>query len=229
VVACRRAPRFHPLLWQEKAIGKGDSVQRWIALVALLVGGTAIAVIVVASGGDDRQPPRGSEPSSQGQAKPGRTETGTPPGSSRGTAGRRGSAAPGRSGRGERAAARREARARQGRPTRRRPGRLGTPTGGTPPALQPSGGPRGASVYTIVVQGGGAIGGVQRINLRKDDRVRLIVQSDVADVVQIPGYGLARRVRPGGSARFYFDASKQGLYAIELAGGRTRIGVLSVN
>jgi hypothetical protein len=80
-----------------------------------------------------------------------------------------------------------------------------------------------------VVEGGGPVGGVQRINFRKDERVRLIVRSDTDEVVEIPGYGLSRRVFAGGSARFYFETSKEGLFEIELENGRTRIGVMSVD
>jgi hypothetical protein len=55
------------------------------------------------------------------------------------------------------------------------------------------------------------------------------VQSDTDEVVEIPGYGLTRRARAGDSARFYFKASKEGLFAIELARGETRIGVLQID
>jgi hypothetical protein len=78
------------------------------------------------------------------------------------------------------------------------------------------------------VAGGAPVGGVQRVNFPKDDRVRLIVRSDTDEVVEIPGYRLSRRVRAGGTARFYFETSKEGLFAIELIQGRTRIGVLAV-
>jgi hypothetical protein len=83
-------------------------------------------------------------------------------------------------------------------------------------------------VYTIVVAGGGPVGGVQQIRFRPNDRVRLIVQSDTANVVQVPGYGISRRVRAGGSARIYFETSKKGLFSIELADGHARIGVMTV-
>jgi hypothetical protein len=78
------------------------------------------------------------------------------------------------------------------------------------------------------VVGGAPVGGVQRIRFPRDDRVRLIVSSDTDEVVEIPGYGLTRRVSAGGTARFYFETSKEGLFEIELKEGQTRIGVLAV-
>lgn len=58
--------------------------------------------------------------------------------------------------------------------------------------------------------------------------MRLIVHSDTDQVVEIPGYGLKRRVQAGESARFYFETSKQGLFEIQLERGKALIGVLEV-
>ena len=57
---------------------------------------------------------------------------------------------------------------------------------------------------TINLSGGSAVGGVQRIRFEKGRRARLIVYSDSTEVVEIPDYGLTRRVEAGSSARFYF-------------------------
>ena len=83
-------------------------------------------------------------------------------------------------------------------------------------------------MYTIEVAGGGPVGGVQQIRFSPDERVRLIVRSDTAEVVEIPGYGITRRVRAGSSARIYFETTKEGLFEIELARGHSRIGVMTV-
>ena len=78
------------------------------------------------------------------------------------------------------------------------------------------------------MSGGSAVGGVQRVRFEKGKRARLIVYSDSNEVVEIPDYKLERRVEAGSSARFYFKASKKGLFEIRLARGQTRIGVLQV-
>ena len=100
-------------------------------------------------------------------------------------------------------------------------------TGGSPQDLGSA--QRGARVATIIVSGGAAVGGVQRVRFQKGKRIRIIVRSDTDEVVEIPGYGLTRRARAGDSARFYFKAAKEGLFAIELARGQTRIGVLQID
>jgi hypothetical protein len=78
------------------------------------------------------------------------------------------------------------------------------------------------------VVGGAAVGGAQRVRFPKGERARLIVNSDSDQVIEIPGYGLSRRVQAGGSARFYFEAAKAGLFEIQLERGKTLIGVLQV-
>lgn len=126
------------------------------------------------------------------------------------------------------------ARSRPRRSSRRAPhsqtqGRLGPQTGGSP--AQPGTPARPTDkikLATINVVGGSAVGGVQRVRLAKGKRARLVVYSDSDEVVVIPDYGLKERVQPGSSARFYFKASKKGLFEVLLENGRTRIGVLQV-
>ena len=195
---------------------------RRAALIALLGGAAVVVLIILLSGGGDEQPSTGASATAPAQ---GRTQTGVP-----GAAGAGGTAAQGSSTARRRAQeqARREARARR-RASRLEQGRLGAQTGGAPP--QGSRGETaagGASVATIEVVGGAAVGGSQKVRFPKNDRVRLIVHSDTDQVVEIPGYGLKRRVQAGGSARFYFQASRQGLFEIQLERGRTLIGVLEV-
>jgi len=126
------------------------------------------------------------------------------------------------------------ARSRPRRSSRREPhrqtqGRLGPQTGGSPAQggtpVRPT---DRVKLATINVSGGSAVGGVQRVRFEKGKRARLIVYSDSDEVVEIPDYGLKRRVEAGNSARFYFRASKKGLFVILLERGQTRIGVLQV-
>jgi hypothetical protein len=87
----------------------------------------------------------------------------------------------------------------------------------------------GARVATIELSGGSPVGGVQRVRFAKGKRVRLLVSSDTDEVVEIPEYGVTRRVQAGSTARFYFKATKEGLFSIELTRGQTRIGVLQIS
>lgn len=202
-------------------------VQRRVAFIALLGGAAAIALIILISGGgDDGNSSAGSPGTTQEEAATTPESSGAEgsDGSSRGS--QRGTSP------GQRARERSPSQTRSRRGARpQEQGRLGPQTGGSPAQgerIERRQRP-GAAVATIDVVGGAPVGGVQRVRFPKDDRVRLIVRSDTDEVVEISGYGLSRRVNAGGSARFYFETSKEGLFAIELVEGQTRIGVLAVD
>jgi FtsP/CotA-like multicopper oxidase with cupredoxin domain len=81
----------------------------------------------------------------------------------------------------------------------------------------------------IRVRGGKPVGGVQKIKLKKGDRARIEVSSpDTTDEIHLHGYDLKRDLKAGGSVRFSFDATSDGIYEIELEGAGVQIGELVV-
>ena len=80
----------------------------------------------------------------------------------------------------------------------------------------------------IVVAGGQPQGGVKRIRAEKGDRIRLIVQSDVADHIHVHGYDLFKDIAPGQNARFDFRARIEGVFEIELENRGVQIASLRV-
>lgn len=68
----------------------------------------------------------------------------------------------------------------------------------------------------IETKGGKPIGGVAKITAKKDDVVRFIVVSDVAEEVHVHGYDLIENVGPGAPARFRFEATLEGIFEVEL-------------
>ena len=193
--------------------------------MALLGGAAVIALIVLLStGGSDEKPSSASSGTTQEQGEQG--GAGSDSSGANGSGGSSAGSEPDGSSESEPARERSPSKTRSRRGARpQEQGRLGPQTGGSPAQgerIERRQRP-GATVATIVV-----VGGVQRVRFPKDDRVRLIVRSDTDEVVEIAGYNLTRRVSAGGSARFYFETSKEGLYSIELTRGQTRIGVLAV-
>jgi hypothetical protein len=83
-------------------------------------------------------------------------------------------------------------------------------------------------VHRIDVQGGQAVGGVERIEVRKGDPVRLEVRSDAAEEVHVHGYNEIAEVGPGEPARLSFPAELEGIFEIELEGAHTQIAELEV-
>ena len=58
-------------------------------------------------------------------------------------------------------------------------------------------------------------GGVRRIDAKKGDFVRLLVESDTADEIHLHGYDITREVRAGEPARFSFRADVEGIFEVE--------------
>jgi hypothetical protein len=85
------------------------------------------------------------------------------------------------------------------------------------------------AVPTVVVRNGAPIGGVRTLTYIKGDRIRFQVDSDVGDEVHVHGYDLSKDVEAGGSVRFDFDASLEGIFEVELEGRHTQIAELRVN
>jgi hypothetical protein len=80
----------------------------------------------------------------------------------------------------------------------------------------------------ITVRGGEPVGGIQHLTVRKGQRVRVRVESDVADHVHVHGYDLMQDVAPGEEARIEFRATLTGRFEIELEDRGTPIAELEV-
>ena len=98
---------------------------------------------------------------------------------------------------------------------------------GEPTATVPAPKPR-PEFEIIRVVGGEPAGGVKEINADKNDTVRIQVRSDTAAEVHVHGYDIFENVDAGGSVRFNFPATIEGVFEIELEGTHTQIGQLRV-
>jgi hypothetical protein len=101
------------------------------------------------------------------------------------------------------------------------------PATGTEPEAEPE--PAEEPVPRIVVEGGEPRGGVERLSFDSGERVRFVVRSDVADEVHVHGYDVSRDVPAGGSVRFGFPASIEGVFEVELEGRGVQIAELRVS
>ena len=97
-----------------------------------------------------------------------------------------------------------------------------TTTETTPPP------PPGPTEISIVVVDGAPKGGIVRTEVKKNDRVVLIVRSDVADHVHLHGYDIMRDVAPGRPARLPFKATIPGRFEVELEDRGAQIADISV-
>jgi hypothetical protein len=84
------------------------------------------------------------------------------------------------------------------------------------------------AIPRIEVVDGKPQGGVQRLTYTKGDPVRFAVTSDVADEIHVHGYDLKKDVPAGGTVRFTFPASIEGVFEVELEGRRQQIAELRV-
>lgn len=98
-------------------------------------------------------------------------------------------------------------------------------------ATQPAGpGSAEPAVTTIVVdKSGKPVGGVAEISVGEGDEVRFEVRSAVADEVHLHGYDIGKEVDAGGSVRFDFPATLEGVFEAELESRHEVILELRVN
>ena len=58
-------------------------------------------------------------------------------------------------------------------------------------------------------------GGVRRVEAKRGDFVRLVVESDAPDEIHLHGYDLTKEAAPGQPARFSFRADIEGIFEVE--------------
>jgi hypothetical protein len=80
----------------------------------------------------------------------------------------------------------------------------------------------------IVVKNGRPVGGINKITVKQNDRVRFEVDSDVSDGIHVHGYDFHKEVKAGGSVRFDFPAKISGGFVIELEKRGEQIAELKV-
>ena len=88
--------------------------------------------------------------------------------------------------------------------------------------------PPGPTEIRIVVANGAPQGGIVREKVEKNDRVVLVVRSDVADHVHLHGYDIMRDVAPGRPARLPFKATIPGRFEVELEDRGVQIADITV-
>ena len=96
-----------------------------------------------------------------------------------------------------------------------------TTTESTPP-------PKAPTEIQIVVVNAAPQGGIVRETVEKNDRVVLIVRSDVADEIHLHGYDISRDVTPGTPARLPFKATIPGRFEVELVDRGVQIAEITV-
>jgi len=102
-------------------------------------------------------------------------------------------------------------------------------TGATGATGQENQAPAEPATKRIVIVNGKPQGGVQKLEYKKGDRIQFTVTSDVADEIHVHGYDLKKDVPAGGTVRFSFPASIEGVFEAELEGRKEQIAQLTVN
>jgi FtsP/CotA-like multicopper oxidase with cupredoxin domain len=80
----------------------------------------------------------------------------------------------------------------------------------------------------ITVRDGKPVGGIKKVTVKKGDKVRLVVHSDVPDEVHVHGYDLHKDVEAGGTAVIVFTAKITGRFEAELEDRKEQILDLTV-
>jgi hypothetical protein len=88
--------------------------------------------------------------------------------------------------------------------------------------------PAKSSIPVIEIENGKPVGGVAELGFAAGDRIQFEVDSDVADEVHVHGYDVSKGVEAGGSVRFDFPATIEGVFEVELEGRVEPIAELRV-
>lgn len=89
--------------------------------------------------------------------------------------------------------------------------------------------PKPPPAKVITIQGGKPVGGIQKLEYTKGDRIRFVVKSDVSDEVHVHGYDIPKDVKAGGQVAISFPADLEGVFEIELESRKEQIAELRVN
>ena len=98
----------------------------------------------------------------------------------------------------------------------------------TEPAEEPEPAEPELPTLSIVIRNGLPEGGIQRITVRRDDEVRVVVRSDAPDELHLHGYDIERAVGPGAPAQMRFRATVAGVFELETHRRHVVIGELEV-
>jgi hypothetical protein len=88
--------------------------------------------------------------------------------------------------------------------------------------------PAKPTVTQIRVVNAKPVGGIAKIDVKKGDRVRFTVVSDVGDEIHVHGYDFMKDVQAGGRISFNFLANITGTFEIELENRKEQIARLKV-
>jgi hypothetical protein len=89
--------------------------------------------------------------------------------------------------------------------------------------------PAEADVAVIEVENGEPVGGVEELSFEHGERIRFVVESDVAEEVHLHGYDVAIEVAAGGEAEFDVPATIEGVFEVELEHSLVPVAEISVN
>jgi FtsP/CotA-like multicopper oxidase with cupredoxin domain len=82
---------------------------------------------------------------------------------------------------------------------------------------------------TIRIAAGKPVGGIATITAHKGDTVRIAVTStDTTSEVHLHGYDIKRELKAGGTVRFSFVATAEGIFEMELEETATQIAKLVI-
>lgn len=89
--------------------------------------------------------------------------------------------------------------------------------------------PNEPAIPTVVIENGKPVGGVEELEFAAGDRIRFEVDSDVGDEIHVHGYDVAEEIDAGGSVRFDFPATIEGVFEVELEDRAEPIAELRVS
>jgi FtsP/CotA-like multicopper oxidase with cupredoxin domain len=85
------------------------------------------------------------------------------------------------------------------------------------------------TVEVVRVRGGAPVGGVETLEYRRGDRIRLRVTADAPDEVHVHGFDVEKPVGPSAPATFNIEADIEGRFEVELHESGAQIATIEVS
>ena len=89
-------------------------------------------------------------------------------------------------------------------------------------------GPTRYQCTDIKVEGGEPVGGVEEIQAKKGETVRIDVTSDTPDELHLHVYDVTKEVQPGKKTRLQFKATVEGVIELELHESGNQVAEITV-
>lgn len=84
------------------------------------------------------------------------------------------------------------------------------------------------TIVKLQAEGGRPVGGVEKVDVKKNETVELRATADAAEILHLHGYDIEKPVVPGRTTKIRFKAKIEGVFEAELENSHTKLLEITV-